>query len=107
MLRLLWACLRWDDMAAKPPPGGGITRTGSFLVTYCLVTYCLFNMMPSHATRTVSGNPELIYYSIIDIGVSEYLFITPISHHHEISCSSTNVTQINLSSAALLLIVLS
>ncbi|KAL8163588.1 UNVERIFIED_CONTAM: hypothetical protein K2H54_031045, partial [Gekko kuhli] len=27
MLRLLWACLRWDDMAAKPPPGGGITRT--------------------------------------------------------------------------------
>lgn len=29
MLRLLWACLRWDDMAAKPPPGGGTTRTGS------------------------------------------------------------------------------
>ncbi|XP_053308876.1 nucleosome-remodeling factor subunit BPTF isoform X2 [Spea bombifrons] len=27
MLRLLWASLRWDDMAAKPPPGGGITRT--------------------------------------------------------------------------------
>uniref|UniRef100_A0A452HYX0 Bromodomain PHD finger transcription factor n=1 Tax=Gopherus agassizii TaxID=38772 RepID=A0A452HYX0_9SAUR len=27
MLRLLWACLRWDDMAAKPPPGGGTTRT--------------------------------------------------------------------------------
>ncbi|KAG8539345.1 hypothetical protein GDO81_021038 [Engystomops pustulosus] len=29
MLRLLWASLRWDDMAAKPPPGGGITRTES------------------------------------------------------------------------------
>ncbi|XP_078510455.1 nucleosome-remodeling factor subunit BPTF isoform X2 [Lissotriton helveticus] len=29
MLRLLWACLRWDDMAAKPPPGGGMTRTES------------------------------------------------------------------------------
>ncbi|KAG8445955.1 hypothetical protein GDO86_013721 [Hymenochirus boettgeri] len=27
MLRLLWASLRWDDMAAKPPPGGAITRT--------------------------------------------------------------------------------
>ncbi|KAM4691162.1 nucleosome-remodeling factor subunit BPTF [Rhinophrynus dorsalis] len=27
MLRLLWASLRWDDMASKPPPGGGITRT--------------------------------------------------------------------------------
>ncbi|KAE8577384.1 hypothetical protein XENTR_v10004559 [Xenopus tropicalis] len=27
MLRLLWASLRWDDMAAKPPPGGGITKT--------------------------------------------------------------------------------
>ncbi|XP_069511125.1 nucleosome-remodeling factor subunit BPTF isoform X2 [Ambystoma mexicanum] len=29
MLRLLWACLRWDDMAAKAPPGGGMTRTES------------------------------------------------------------------------------
>ncbi|XP_075034118.1 nucleosome-remodeling factor subunit BPTF isoform X3 [Mixophyes fleayi] len=29
MLRLLWASLRWDDMASKPPPGGGITRTES------------------------------------------------------------------------------
>ncbi|XP_069056009.1 nucleosome-remodeling factor subunit BPTF isoform X2 [Pleurodeles waltl] len=29
MLRLLWACLRWDDMAAKTPPGGGMTRTES------------------------------------------------------------------------------
>ncbi|KAM3923213.1 nucleosome-remodeling factor subunit BPTF [Leptodactylus fuscus] len=29
MLRLLWASLRWDDMAAKPPPGGSITRTES------------------------------------------------------------------------------
>ncbi|XP_069807678.1 nucleosome-remodeling factor subunit BPTF isoform X3 [Dendropsophus ebraccatus] len=29
MLRLLWASIRWDDMAAKPPPGGGITRTES------------------------------------------------------------------------------
>lgn len=28
MLRLLWASLRWDDMAAKAPPGGGSTRTG-------------------------------------------------------------------------------
>lgn len=28
MLRLLWACLKWDDMAAKAPPGGGTTRTG-------------------------------------------------------------------------------
>ncbi|XP_028636490.1 nucleosome-remodeling factor subunit BPTF isoform X8 [Grammomys surdaster] len=27
MLRLLWASLRWDDMAAKAPPGGGSTRT--------------------------------------------------------------------------------
>ncbi|XP_070338200.1 nucleosome-remodeling factor subunit BPTF isoform X17 [Equus asinus] len=27
MLRLLWASLRWDDMAAKAPPGGGTTRT--------------------------------------------------------------------------------
>ncbi|XP_075207616.1 LOW QUALITY PROTEIN: nucleosome-remodeling factor subunit BPTF [Anomaloglossus baeobatrachus] len=29
MLRLLWASLRWDDMIAKPPPGGGMTRTES------------------------------------------------------------------------------
>ncbi|OWK58285.1 Nucleosome-remodeling factor subunit BPTF [Lonchura striata] len=27
MLRLLWACLKWDDMATKAPPGGGTTRT--------------------------------------------------------------------------------
>ncbi|XP_049634752.1 nucleosome-remodeling factor subunit BPTF isoform X3 [Suncus etruscus] len=27
MLRLLWASLRWDDMAAKAPPGGATTRT--------------------------------------------------------------------------------
>ncbi|XP_039715342.1 nucleosome-remodeling factor subunit BPTF isoform X40 [Pteropus medius] len=27
MLRLLWASLRWDDMAAKAPSGGGTTRT--------------------------------------------------------------------------------
>lgn len=39
MLRLLWACLRWDDMAAKPPPGGGITRTGSLLKEYLLFVY--------------------------------------------------------------------
>ncbi|KAJ7992762.1 hypothetical protein DPEC_G00282040 [Dallia pectoralis] len=29
MLRLLWACLRWDDMAVKPSPAGGTTRTES------------------------------------------------------------------------------
>lgn len=28
MLRLLWACLRWDDMAVKPSPAVGTTRTG-------------------------------------------------------------------------------
>ncbi|KAJ8399676.1 hypothetical protein AAFF_G00407810 [Aldrovandia affinis] len=28
MLRLLWACLRWDDMAVKPSSTGGTTRTG-------------------------------------------------------------------------------
>lgn len=28
MLRLLWACLRWDDMAVKPVPATGTTRTG-------------------------------------------------------------------------------
>ncbi|KAL7890863.1 hypothetical protein AOLI_G00003390 [Acnodon oligacanthus] len=27
MLRLLWACLRWDDMAVKPSPNAGTTRT--------------------------------------------------------------------------------
>ncbi|KAF4080090.1 hypothetical protein AMELA_G00166420 [Ameiurus melas] len=27
MLRLLWACLRWDDMAVKPSSNAGITRT--------------------------------------------------------------------------------
>ncbi|XP_028674723.1 nucleosome-remodeling factor subunit BPTF isoform X3 [Erpetoichthys calabaricus] len=27
MLRLLWACLRWDDMAVKPSSAGGSTRT--------------------------------------------------------------------------------
>ncbi|MBN3299112.1 BPTF factor, partial [Amia calva] len=27
MLRLLWACLRWDDMAVKPSTTGGTTRT--------------------------------------------------------------------------------
>lgn len=29
MLRLLWACLRWDDMAVKPSAGSGTTRTGT------------------------------------------------------------------------------
>ncbi|KAJ8264107.1 hypothetical protein GJAV_G00145260 [Gymnothorax javanicus] len=28
MLRLLWSCLRWDDMAVKPSTGAGTTRTG-------------------------------------------------------------------------------
>lgn len=32
MLRLLWASLRWDDMAAKAPPGGGTTRTGKSFI---------------------------------------------------------------------------
>ncbi|KAF5897783.1 nucleosome-remodeling factor subunit BPTF isoform X2, partial [Clarias magur] len=27
MLRLLWACLRWDDMAVKPSSNAGTTRT--------------------------------------------------------------------------------
>ncbi|XP_061083585.1 nucleosome-remodeling factor subunit BPTF isoform X5 [Conger conger] len=27
MLRLLWSCLRWDDMAVKPSSTGGTTRT--------------------------------------------------------------------------------
>ncbi|XP_067860004.1 nucleosome-remodeling factor subunit BPTF isoform X4 [Heptranchias perlo] len=27
MLRLLWACLRWDDMAVKPPSGVSTART--------------------------------------------------------------------------------
>ncbi|XP_030637750.1 nucleosome-remodeling factor subunit BPTF-like [Chanos chanos] len=27
MLRLLWACLRWDDMAVKPSSAAGTTRT--------------------------------------------------------------------------------
>ncbi|MCI4385155.1 hypothetical protein PGIGA_G00047100 [Pangasianodon gigas] len=27
MLRLLWACLRWDDMSVKPSPAVGTTRT--------------------------------------------------------------------------------
>lgn len=35
MLRLLWACLKWDDMAAKAPPGGGTTRTGIVILNFC------------------------------------------------------------------------
>lgn len=34
MLRLLWACLKWDDMAAKAPPGGGNTRTGIVILNF-------------------------------------------------------------------------
>lgn len=34
MLRLLWACLKWDDMAAKAPPGGGTTRTGIIIFNF-------------------------------------------------------------------------
>lgn len=29
MLRLLWASLRWDDMAVKPSAAVGTTRTGT------------------------------------------------------------------------------
>lgn len=29
MLRLLWASLRWDDMAVKPSASVGTTRTGT------------------------------------------------------------------------------
>lgn len=29
MLRLLWACLRWDDMSVKPSAAVGTTRTGT------------------------------------------------------------------------------
>lgn len=34
-LRVLWACLRWDDMAMKPPPGGTNTLTSETEVTTC------------------------------------------------------------------------
>lgn len=39
MLRLLWACLRWDDMAVKPSSNAGTTRTGNL----CL--WCLFSLL--------------------------------------------------------------
>lgn len=34
MLRLLWACLRWDDMAVKPSAAVGTTRKGE---KYCIL----------------------------------------------------------------------
>lgn len=33
MLRLLWACLRWDDMAVKPSSAVGTTRKGEKICT--------------------------------------------------------------------------
>ncbi|KFQ63866.1 Nucleosome-remodeling factor subunit BPTF, partial [Pelecanus crispus] len=33
MLRLLWACLKWDDMAGKNPPRGGTTQTSETEIT--------------------------------------------------------------------------
>lgn len=32
MLRLLWACLRWDDMAVKPSATVGTTRKGEIML---------------------------------------------------------------------------
>lgn len=34
MLRLLWACLRWDDMAVKPSAAVGTTRKGESSCSY-------------------------------------------------------------------------
>lgn len=33
MLRLLWACLRWDDMSVKPSAAVGTTRTGELTLS--------------------------------------------------------------------------
>jgi len=39
MLRLLWACLRWDDMAVKSSAAVGTTRKGETLL-YAHVPAC-------------------------------------------------------------------
>lgn len=38
MLRLLWACLRWDDMAVKPS-ASGTTRTGNLQFVVLNILY--------------------------------------------------------------------
>lgn len=41
MLRLLWACLRWDDMGVKPAPAAGTTRTGECIHQPAMVVLLL------------------------------------------------------------------
>lgn len=41
MLRLLWACLRWDDMAVKPSASVGTTRKGEGMLSILISTLSL------------------------------------------------------------------
>lgn len=45
MLRLLWASLRWDDMAVKPAPAVGTTRTGECTHQSAMVVLLLVVIM--------------------------------------------------------------
>lgn len=57
MLRLLWACLRWDDMAVKPSAAVGTTRTGRTKLFFL-------------------SNSDIIYYQCESI-VDGALFVNP------------------------------
>lgn len=62
MLRLLWACLRWDDMAVKPS-SAGTTRTGN-LCSCCSFTL-IFGSVFRHTVLTpcLGTNPVLLAYT--------------------------------------------
>ena len=61
MLRLLWACLRWDDMAVKPSAAVGTTRKGekyhtiNYYFRYPLVFFLLFWKAPGDRLHLTSN----------------------------------------------------
>lgn len=56
MLRLLWACLRWDDMSVKPSAAVGTTRTGGLTLLILSMYYnrrrAKKNVLLSSSTET-------------------------------------------------------
>lgn len=72
MLRLLWACLRWDDMSVKPSPTGGTTRTGWRLTAHHMSLYRLvFSTQPYLCNLTETSDTDITTTEIIkrrDVG---------------------------------------
>ena len=63
MLRLLWACLRWDDMAVKPSAAVGTTRTG-VCVCVCVCVRDLIRTSRAQQNNQLPGRNS----AVLDVG---------------------------------------